>query len=57
MLVKDYHRKCIMAFMVGDVVAQCGGGGVKMGLELRVIPRGPGVPPVPHVVTVAGRRR
>ena len=39
-VVKDYQSKGIMTFMVGDVIEQCAEGGVKMGLELRVIPLG-----------------
>ena len=44
-----------MTFMVGDVIEQCAEGGVKMGLDLRVIPLGHDVTSVIHVVTVAVR--
>ena len=54
-VVKDYQAKGIMTFMVGDVIAQCADAGVKMGLELRVIPLGHDVTAVIHVVTVAIR--
>ena len=54
-VVKDYQSKGIMTFMVGDVIEQCIEGGVKMGLELRVIPLGHDVTSVIHVVTVAIR--
>ena len=54
-VVKDYQSKGIMTFMVGDVIEQCAGGGVKMGLEFRVIPLGHDVTSVIHVVTVAVR--
>jgi len=54
-VVKDYQSKGIMTFMVGDVIEQCAEGGVKMGLELRVIPLGHDVTSVIHVVTVAVR--
>ena len=54
-VVKDYQSKGIMTFMVGDVIEQCAEGGVKMGLELRVIPLGHDVTAVIHVVTVAIR--
>ena len=54
-VVKDYQSKGIMTFMVGDVIEQCAEGGVKMGLELRVIPLGHDVTSVIHVVTVAIR--
>ena len=54
-VVKDYQSKGIMTFMVGDVIEQCIEGGVKMGLELRVIPLGHDVTSVIHVVTVAVR--
>ncbi len=54
-VVKDYQSKGIMTFLVGDVIEQCMEGGVKMGLELRVIPLGHDVTSVIHVVTVAIR--
>ena len=54
-VVKDYQSKGIMTFLVGDVIEQCLEGGVKMGLELRVIPLGHDVTSVIHVVTVAIR--
>ncbi len=54
-VVKDYQSKGIMTFLIGDVIEQCIEGGVKMGLELRVIPLGHDVTSVIHVVTVAVR--
>ncbi len=54
-VVKDYQSKGIMTFMVGDVIEQCAEGGVRMGLEFRVIPLGHDVTSVIHVVTVAVR--
>ena len=54
-VVKDYQSKGIMTFMVGDVIEQCIEGGVKLGLEFRVIPLGHDVTSVIHVVTVAVR--
>ena len=54
-VVKDYQSKGIMSFLVGDCIEQCAEGGVKMGLELRVIPLGHDVTAVIHVVTVAIR--
>ena len=54
-VVKDYQSKGIMTFMVGDVIEQVAEGGVKMGLEFRVIPLGHDVTSVIHVVTVAVR--
>ena len=54
-IVKDYQSKGIMTFLVGDCIEQCAEGGVKMGLELRVIPLGHDVTSVIHVVTVAIR--
>ena len=54
-VVKDYQSKGIMTFLVGDVIEQCAQAGVKMGLELRVIPLGHDVTSVIHVVTVAVR--
>ncbi len=54
-VVKDYQSKGIMTFLIGEVIDQCLEGGVKMGLELRVIPLGHDVTSVIHVVTVAVR--
>ena len=54
-VVKGYQSKGIMTFLVGDCIEQCAEGGVKMGLELRVIPLGHDVTSVIHVVTVAIR--
>ena len=54
-VVKDYQAKGLMTFLVGDVIEQCAEGGVKMGLEYRVVPLGHDVTSVIHVVTVAVR--
>ena len=54
-VVKDYQSKGIMTFLVGDVIEQCAQGGVKMGLEFRIVPLGHDVTAVIHVVTVAIR--
>ncbi len=54
-VVKDYQSKGILTFLVGDVIEQCIEGGVKAGLEFRVIPLGHDVTSVIHVVTVAIR--
>jgi len=54
-VVKDYQSKGIMTFLIGECIDQCLEGGVKMGLELRVIPLGHDVTSVIHVVTVAVR--
>ncbi|MCQ2437899.1 MAG: CO dehydrogenase/CO-methylating acetyl-CoA synthase complex subunit beta [Clostridia bacterium] len=54
-VVKDYQSKGILTFLIGDVIDQCAEGGVKMGLELRVVPLGHDVTAVIHVVTVAIR--
>ena len=54
-IVKDYQSKGIMTFLVGDVIEQITGCGVKTGLEFRVVPLGHDVTSVIHVVTVAIR--
>ncbi len=54
-IVKDYQSKGIMTFLIGDVIEQLQEGGVKMGLEFRVVPLGHDVTAVIHVVTVAIR--
>ena len=37
-VVKDYQSKGLMTFLVGDVIEQVAEGGVKLGLEFRVVP-------------------
>ncbi len=54
-IVKDYQSKGIMTFLIGDVIEQCTEGGVKVGLDFRVVPLGHDVTAVIHVVTVAIR--
>ena len=54
-VVKDYQSKGILTFMIGDCIEQAAEQGVKMGLELRVVPLGHDVTSVIHVVTVAIR--
>ena len=54
-VVKDYQSKGLLTFLVGDCIDQCANGGVKMGLEYRVVPLGHDVTSVIHVVTVAIR--
>ena len=54
-IIKDYQSKGILTFLVGDVIDQAAAGGVRMGLEFRVVPLGHEVTAVIHVVTVAIR--
>ena len=54
-VVKDYQDKGLLTFLIGEVIDQAIEGGVKMGLDLRVIPLGHDVTAVIHVVTVAIR--
>ena len=54
-VVKDYRSKGIMTFLVGGCIEQCMEGGIKMGLELGVIPLGRDVISVIHAVTAAIR--
>ncbi len=54
-VVKDYQSKGLLTFLVGDVIEQCMEGGVKLGLDMRVVPLGHDVTAVTHVVTVAIR--
>ena len=54
-VVREYQSKGLLTFLVGNVIEQCADQGVKMGLELRVIPLGHQVTSVIHVVTVAVR--
>ena len=54
-IIKDYQSKGLLTFLVGKVIDQAIEAGVKMGLELRVIPLGYDVTSVIHVVSVAVR--
>ena len=54
-VIKDYQSKGLLTFLVGKVIDQAIEAGVKMGLELRVIPLGYDVTSVIHVVSVAVR--
>jgi acetyl-CoA synthase len=54
-VIWDYQSKGLLTFLVGDVIEQAAGAGVKMGLEFRVVPLGHDVTSVIHVVTVAIR--
>ena len=54
-VVKDYQSKGILSFLVGKVIDQAAAGGVRMGLEFRVVPLGGDITSVIHVVTVAVR--
>ena len=54
-VVRDYQDKGILTFLIGDVIEQVIGAGVKAGLEFRVVPLGHDVTSVIHVVTVAIR--
>ena len=54
-ILKDYQSKGILSFLVGKVIDQAAAGGVKMGLEFRVVPLGYDITSVIHVVTVAIR--
>jgi len=53
--VRSYQEKGILTFLIGDVIEQVIGEGVKAGLEFRVVPLGHDVTSVIHVVTVAIR--
>jgi len=54
-VIKDYQAKGLLTFLVGKVIDQAVAGGVKVGLEFRVMPLGYNVTSVIHVVTVAIR--
>ncbi|MBQ8972248.1 MAG: CO dehydrogenase/CO-methylating acetyl-CoA synthase complex subunit beta [Clostridia bacterium] len=54
-VIKDYQSKGILTFLIGDVIEQAAEGGVKLGLEFRVVPLGHDMTAVIHVVTVAIR--
>lgn len=54
-VIKDYQSKGLLTFLVGKVIDQAIEAGVKMSLELRVIPLGYDVTSVIHVVSVAIR--
>ena len=54
-VIKDYQSKGLLTFLTGKIIDQAAEAGVKMGLELRVIPLGYDVTSVIHVVSVAIR--
>ncbi|MFZ7119962.1 MAG: acetyl-CoA decarbonylase/synthase complex subunit alpha/beta [Eubacteriaceae bacterium] len=54
-IVKEYQEKGMLTFLVGKVIDQCLAEGVKMGIDLRVIPLGYEIESVIHVVSVAIR--
>ncbi len=54
-VIKDYQSKGLLTFLVGKVIDQVIEAGVKMGVDLRVIPLGYDVTSVIHVVSVAIR--
>ena len=54
-IIKDYQSKGLLTFLVGKVIDQAMDAGIKMGVELRVIPLGYDVTSVIHVVSVAVR--
>jgi CO dehydrogenase/acetyl-CoA synthase alpha subunit len=54
-IVRDYQNKGILTFLVGGVIDQIIQGGVRIGLDYRVVPLGHDVTSVTHVVTVAVR--
>jgi acetyl-CoA synthase len=54
-IVRDYQNKGILTFLVGPVIDQINSGGVRVGLDYRVVPLGHDVTSVIHVVTVAIR--
>lgn len=54
-IIKEYQEKGILTFMVGKIIDQAIAEGVKMGIDLRVIPLGYEITSVIHVVSVAIR--
>ena len=54
-VVKDYQSKGIMTFLIGDVIEQCAEGGVKIGLDFRVVPLGHDVTAVIHEMCIRDR--
>ncbi|RNC29611.1 MAG: Carbon monoxide dehydrogenase/acetyl-CoA synthase subunit alpha [Candidatus Dichloromethanomonas elyunquensis] len=54
-VIKEYQTKGLLTFLVGKVIDQAIEGGVKVGLEFRVMPLGYTMTSVIHVVTVAIR--
>ncbi|MFZ7132772.1 MAG: acetyl-CoA decarbonylase/synthase complex subunit alpha/beta [Eubacteriales bacterium] len=54
-IIKEYQEKGLLTFMVGKIIDQAIQEGVKMGIDLRVIPLGYEITSVIHVVSVAIR--
>ncbi|NLP37773.1 MAG: CO dehydrogenase/CO-methylating acetyl-CoA synthase complex subunit beta [Firmicutes bacterium] len=54
-IIRDYQEKGILTFLVGKIIDQAVEQGVKMGIDLRVVPVGYEIESVIHVVSVAIR--
>ena len=54
-LIKDYQTKGIMVFLVGDIIDQAYEAGINMSFDLRIVPLGPNLSSVAHVISVALR--
>ncbi|MCL1802564.1 MAG: acetyl-CoA decarbonylase/synthase complex subunit alpha/beta [Eubacteriaceae bacterium] len=54
-LIKGYQAKGIMVFLVGGIIDQAIAADVNLGFKIRIVPLGPELPSVIHVVSVAIR--
>ncbi len=54
-IIRDYQAKGLLTFLVGECIDQLVGAGIRVGLDMRVVPLGYDITAVTHVVTVAIR--
>ena len=54
-LIKGYQSKGIFVFLIGDIIDQAVRAGVKMGFPVRIVPVGPDIWAVGHVISLVVR--
>ncbi len=53
--IKDYQSKGIFVFLVGGIIEQAERGGVSMGFPVRIVPVGPDIWAVGHIISLVVR--
>lgn len=54
-LIKGYQSRGIFVFLIGDIIDQAERGGINMGFPVRVVPVGPDIWAVGHVISLVVR--
>ena len=54
-LIREYQRKGIYIFLIGGIIDQAIKGGINMGTNLRIVPVGPDIWAVGHIISVVVR--